>query len=79
MLQVNIESEKTEDLYNLEISNIGHATSDQITPGSGLKTLRKKVSSEGGKLEIIPYPQFTLSVVLPGGDKSGTSTNCRRS
>ena len=69
--QVNIKSEEMEGSYNLEIRNIGHTSTGQITPGSGLKTIRKKVDAQGGKLEIIPYPQFTLSVVLPGGDKSG--------
>ena len=69
--QVNIKSEEMEGSYNLEIRNIGHTSTGQIIQGSGLKTIRKKVDAQGGKLEIIPYPQFTLSVVLPGGEKSG--------
>lgn len=69
--RVDIGSEEKETSYNLNISNIGHTSSDPVTPGSGIKTIRKKVNAMGGTLEIIPHPKFTLSVVLPGGDKSG--------
>ncbi|NMA49804.1 MAG: hypothetical protein GX947_08600, partial [Tissierellia bacterium] len=69
--KVDIESEKKGSSYNLNISNIGHTNSDPITPGSGIKTIRKKVNAMGGTLDIIAHPEFTLSVVLPGGDTSG--------
>lgn len=69
--QVNIEAEETEDSYNLVMSNIGHTTSEPITLGSGLTVMRKKILAQGGHLEISPYPEFTLSVILPGGEKSG--------
>ena len=69
--RVDIGSEEKETSYNLNISNIGHTSSDPVTPGSGIKTIRKKVNAMGGTLEIIPHPEFTLSVILPGGDKSG--------
>lgn len=65
--RINIESEEIKDSYNLVISNVGHTTSDPIIPGSGIKAIRKKVEAQGGNIEITPYPQFTLSVVLPGG------------
>lgn len=68
--QVNIESEKRKDSYNLRIINDGHTSKGPITQGSGLKRMRKRVESLGGGLEIIPYPQFRLLVSLPGGDKS---------
>ena len=69
--QVNIESEKTKDSYKLVIVNNGHTTINSINPGSGIKGMRKKTHAQGGNLEIISYPQFTLSVVLPGGEKCG--------
>ncbi len=69
--QVNIECKKIEDSYNLLITNNGHTTTDPIIPGSGLKVMRKKVAAQGGNLNIIHHPQFTLSVILPGGDISG--------
>ena len=69
--RVDIGSEEKETSYNLNISNIGHTSSDPVTPGSGIQTIKKKVNAMGGTLEIISHPKFTLSVVLPGGDKSG--------
>lgn len=66
--QINIKAEPTENTYNLTISNNGHTTTAPIIPGSGIGVMRKKVNAHGGNLEIIHYPLFVLSIVLPGGD-----------
>jgi len=65
--QVNIEAQETDDSYNMSITNNGHTGIGPITPGSGIRVMRKKVESQGGNLEIIHYPQFKLAIVLPGG------------
>lgn len=69
--KVNIKVEFLEDEYRLTITNIGHTTKDPITPGTGIKVMKKKVQAQGGNLEITSYPKFTLYLVLPGGDKNG--------
>lgn len=66
--EINIKAEPIGDNYNLKITNNGHTSVEPITPGSGIGTMRKKVIAQGGNLDIVHYPQFTLSVVLPGGD-----------
>ena len=67
--EINIKAELIEDTYNLTINNNGHTSTTPITAGSGIKVMRKKVSAQGGNLNIIYHPTFTLSAVLPGGDK----------
>jgi signal transduction histidine kinase len=69
--QVNVEAEERDGIYNLVVANIGYTRDEPITLGSGLKAMRKKVNDQGGSLEIIHYPVFTLAVCLPGGEKSG--------
>jgi glucose-6-phosphate-specific signal transduction histidine kinase len=69
--QVKVEAEESEGSYNLVVANIGYTRDEPITLGSGLKAMRKKVNDQGGSLEIIHYPVFTLAVCLPGGEKSG--------
>lgn len=66
--EISIKFEAIKDGWHLKVSNNGHTTSAPITPGSGIDVMRKKVGAQGGHLEIIHYPRFTLSVVLPGGD-----------
>lgn len=68
--EVNIEIEKNENSYIMLISNNGHTITNFITPGSGIKAMKNNIESQGGDLEIIPYPQFKLRVNLPGGEKS---------
>lgn len=67
--QINIRAGAIGDKINLTINNNGHAPNTSITPGNGIKAMRKKVFAQGGNLNIIHYPLFTLSVVLPGGDQ----------
>ncbi len=66
---INIKSEVIKDEYKLTVSNNGHTNNKPIIPGSGIKTLKKKVSAQGGNLKIRHYPLFTLDLVLPGGDQ----------
>jgi glucose-6-phosphate-specific signal transduction histidine kinase len=66
--QINIKTRQTQNAYNLTITNNGYVTTTPITPGSGIGVMRKKVDAQGGFLEIIPHPLFTLSVDLPGGE-----------
>lgn len=67
--EINMKSELLDNKYNLTIENNGHTTREPITPGSGIRGLRKKVSAIGGNLNIKQHPRFTLSVVLPGGEQ----------
>lgn len=67
--QINIKTELKENEYKLTINNNGHTTTTPIIPGGGIKVMRKKVSAQGGNLNITHHPLFALSVVLPGGDK----------
>ncbi|NLC03639.1 MAG: hypothetical protein GX787_05080 [Tissierellia bacterium] len=67
--EINMKSRLIDNTYNLTIDNNGHTTRDPITLGSGIKGMRKKVSAQGGNLDIIQHPRFTLSVVLPGGEQ----------
>lgn len=67
--EINIKAEQIEQAYHLIITNNGYTTRDPIVPGSGIKAINKKVSALSGNVNIIHYPLFTLSVVLPGGDQ----------
>lgn len=67
--QININIELKENEYKLTINNNGHTGNEPIIPGSGIKVMKKKVSGQGGNLNITHQPLFTLSVVLPGGEK----------
>ncbi|QRN84814.1 hypothetical protein JR334_07435 [Clostridia bacterium] len=66
--EINIKSEKVKQAYYLTITNNGYTSPVPIATGSGIGSMRKKVCARGGNLDIIQYPLFTLSVVLPGGD-----------
>ena len=66
--QINIKAQAKEDEYQLTINNNGYRPMAPITPGNGIKTMTKKVSAQGGNLNIKHSPIFTLSVVLPGGE-----------
>ncbi len=66
--QINIKGEVKKNKYKLTISNNGYTPATPITPGNGIKVMRKKVSAQGGNLNIIHRPIFSLFVVLPGGE-----------
>lgn len=68
--QINIKSELIEGIYNLTIDNNGYTTNTPIIPGSGIQAMREKIKDQDGYLDITHHPVFTLSVVLPGGDKN---------
>lgn len=67
--EINMKSKFIDNTYNLTIDNNGHTTSEPIKLGSGIKGMRKKISAQGGSLDILQQPRFTLSVVLPGGEE----------
>ncbi|NLC65813.1 MAG: hypothetical protein GX752_02575 [Clostridium sp.] len=66
--KISIKVRPAKNAYKLIINNNGHPPINPIVPGSGLGVMRKKVSAQGGNLNIIEKPLFTLSVVIPGGD-----------
>lgn len=66
--EINIKSEAIDRKNKLTINNNGRTPMEPITPGNGIKVMKKKVSAQGGNLDIIHRPIFTLSVVLPGGE-----------
>lgn len=66
--EIYIQSEEIDNKYNLIINNNGHTIDAPITPGSGIRVMKKKVSAQGGYMEIMGQPLFTLSVSLPGGE-----------
>lgn len=68
--EINIEAKQTNDLYNLLIKNTGYTTRKEIVPGSGIKIMENKINENNGKLEIISYPDFILSVSIPGVDEN---------
>ena len=75
--KINIKSEKIWNNYYLKISNNGHVITTPIIPGSGIRVIRKKISTYNGTLDIMLQPLFTLSIVIPGGDRVEEGTNCR--
>lgn len=48
-----------------EIKNSGAVPDGEIVPGGGLSSLRFRVESCGGKMEIETLPQFKLTVTVP--------------
>lgn len=66
--EINIKAKSTKQSYNLTISNNGYTTTTPIVPGSGIGVMINKVNAQGGNLDIIHHPLFTLSIDLPGGD-----------
>ena len=66
--KIKIKVTVSENVIKLTINNNGYLPIEPITPGSGIRVMRKKVSAQGGNLNIIEKPSFTLSVVVPGGD-----------
>lgn len=75
--QINIKAEEKNEGYKLTINNNGRRPNEPITPGNGIRVMRKKVSDQGGNFNIKHYPKFTLSVVLPGGEEYEQSTYSR--
>lgn len=67
--QIDIKIERLDNEYSLLISNNGHTSMALIIYGSGIGVIRKKVNALGGKVNIIQYPFFTLSIVVPGGEQ----------
>ena len=66
--EINIKAELKENKHQLTISNNGYPPTTPITLGNGIKEMKKSISDQGGNLNIIEGPIFTLSVVLPGGN-----------
>lgn len=66
--KINIKVRPAKNTYKLIINNNGNAPRIPITPGTGIGTMRKKVAAQGGNLDIIEKPSFTLYVVIPGGE-----------
>lgn len=69
--EINIECKLVDNEYKLTINNNGYTSIKPITPGSGIKLMRKKVCEQNGNLDIVHHPIFTLSVDLPGGEEGG--------
>ena len=57
-----------ENNYDLIIKNNGDVLNEPITPGSGLRLMKKKVAAQGGTLNILQKPVFTLLITIPGGE-----------
>ncbi len=64
--QVNIKSEVIKNTYHLTIKNNGYITQDPIVLGGGISVMKKRVNGQGGQLDIIQSPMFTLYVIMPG-------------
>ena len=67
--QIDIKMEKTKHYYKMIITNNGHTTLTPFIYGSGIKEMKNIVRTQGGILDILQYPVFTLSVLLNGGAK----------
>lgn len=67
--KINIKAELIDSEYKLIINNNGHTSTSPIIPSNGIRVMTQKVSAQGGNLNIIHYPVFTLSVVLLGGEE----------
>ncbi|NLB19640.1 MAG: hypothetical protein GX829_02090, partial [Clostridium sp.] len=57
--QINVNSSVANNDYELTISNNGNTQTDSIIPGGGISTMEKKVSEQGGHIDIIQSPIFT--------------------
>lgn len=62
-LFVNITDTDTEHI--LEITNNGNKPKCEIVEGGGLKSLRKKIINENGKMEVISRPEYKLIITIP--------------
>lgn len=66
--EINIQVNRNENNYDLIIKNNGDVLNEPITPGSGLRLMKKKVAAQGGTLNILQKPVFTLLITIPGGE-----------
>lgn len=62
-LFVNITDTDTEHI--LEITNNGNKPKCEIVEAGGLKSLRKKIINENGKMEVISRPEYKLIITIP--------------
>ena len=67
--QINIQGESKENTFKLTINNNGYTRTSPITPGSGIRVMKKRVGAQGGTFDILYEPLFTIYVVLPGCGK----------
>ena len=62
--QVSVTISEIEDMYNLRITDNGHAPSAEIIEGGGISGMRKKAGEFGGTVTVTTYPRFTITVGL---------------
>ena len=55
----------TDTEHILEITNNGNKPKCEIVEGGGLKSLRKKIINENGKMEVISRPEYKLIITIP--------------
>jgi signal transduction histidine kinase len=66
--EIVIRMEHTDSGCRMRITNNGPPPPENFAEGGGLSGMRKKLEPCGGVLRVIPHPQFTLEIELPGGD-----------
>ena len=54
-----------EHTYRVCLKNDGIQPTEEVTEGGGLSSLRRKIESEAGSMQIISVPEFTIVITLP--------------
>ena len=64
---LNISLTETADTYQIRFQNDGKVPEAAITEGGGLGSLRRKVETAGGLMQIDCQPAYSLTVTMPKG------------
>lgn len=66
--EVKVDMHRGDETFIMRISDNGvYQAGGSFTEGSGIKTMRRKLSEIGGCLDIMTEPRFALSVTIPKG------------
>lgn len=63
--EVTVEITDMGRLYRIVITNNGNKPEHEISEGSGLSSLRRRVVAEGGEMHVFHEPEFSLTLIFP--------------
>ena len=66
--EISVHSFRMDGIWFLNIQNNGHPPLLPIIEGGGIGGMRERLAPEGGTLELLLTPRFTVSITLPGGE-----------
>ncbi len=69
--EISVQMQQGAEGFLLRIVNSGLAPRKEITEGSGIMQMRRKIEERGGTFYIVIKPKFELNIYIPRGEKYG--------